>query len=108
MTKISSAVVLCALALAGCSGGLESKAREALSGSLKDVRSAEFRNLTESSKADENGVRLICGEVNAKNAFGAYTGFKKFMVPSTGGEAMIADDPGTASVLDLTIPRLCS
>ena len=39
--------------------------------SLKDPGSAEFRN--------QYG---ICGEVNAKNSFGGYTGFKRFIASS--------------------------
>lgn len=38
---------------------------------MKDPSSAQFRNLK---------IRLasLCGEINAKNSFGAYTGFKRF------------------------------
>lgn len=42
---------------------------------LKDPKSAEFRN-------QKGG----CGEVNSKNSFGAYTGFKRFIA---GGENMV-------------------
>jgi hypothetical protein len=38
---------------------------------LRDPSSAQFRNIRE-------GTEVACGEVNAKNAFGAYTGFRKF------------------------------
>lgn len=37
--------------------------------SLKDGKSAEFRNQTK-----------MCGEVNAKNSFGGYVGFTRFIV----------------------------
>ena len=40
----------------------------AISEGLKDPDSAKFRN--------QQG---FCGEVNAKNSFGAYTGFKRFI-----------------------------
>ena len=43
---------------------------------LKDPNSAEFRNVFITS------VGHICGEVNAKNSFGAYTGFKRFFATS--------------------------
>lgn len=40
---------------------------------LKDPESSKFRDVRQSSAA-------VCGEVNAKNSFGAYTGFKRFYV----------------------------
>ncbi len=42
---------------------------------LKDPASAQFRNLTY-----EVGRHIGCGQVNAKNAFGGYTGFHYFSV----------------------------
>ena len=53
--------------LVGCNK-LESQAKKAVESQLKDPDSAKFQNL--------DG---ICGEVNAKNSFGAYGGFKKFI-----------------------------
>lgn len=47
------------------------KARELVTARLKDPESAQFRN--------QAG---ICGEVNAKNSFGGYTGFKRFIAKS--------------------------
>ena len=38
---------------------------------FRDPSSAQFRNIIE-------GTEVACGEVNAKNAFGAYTGFREF------------------------------
>ncbi len=43
-------------------------AREFVTGILKDPESAEFRN-----------QRGFCGEVNSKNSFGGYVGFKRFI-----------------------------
>lgn len=50
------------------------KLRAALEQSLKDQRSADYRN---ESLSWNKGV--LCGEVNAKNGYGAYTGFKRFV-----------------------------
>jgi hypothetical protein len=41
--------------------------------SLKDPDAAKFKNLT----TDATGV-LLCGELNAKNSYGAYTGYQSF------------------------------
>lgn len=46
-------------------------AREFVQNRLKDPDSAQFRN-----------QKGFCGEVNSKNGFGAYTGFKKFIAAS--------------------------
>lgn len=48
---------------------VEQKTQQVIRESLKDPDSAKFRNIYE-----------VCGEVNAKNSYGAYTGFKKFVI----------------------------
>lgn len=45
--------------------------KKAMASELRDPSSAQFRNIRE-------GAETACGEVNAKNAFGAYTGFREF------------------------------
>ena len=101
-------VVLVAISLAACSGGLEKLARQSLGNQLKDPESAQFRNLR-SGKPDASGDYMICGEVNAKNELGGYTGFVPFMAPSKpGGEAIIASDPITKEVLKQTEGAACS
>ena len=48
---------------------------------LKDAESARFRgeflSLSESVDAP---VKSLCGEVNAKNSYGGYAGFKRYVV----------------------------
>lgn len=53
-----------------------SSAQEAVKYDLKDPYSAHFRNVRIVSFA--NG-KVICGEVNAKNVYGAYVGFTRFV-----------------------------
>jgi hypothetical protein len=43
---------------------------------LKDPDSAQFRNTYLSRKS---GTPVTCGEVNSKNSFGGYSGFKLFL-----------------------------
>lgn len=50
---------------------------------LKDPKSAEFRNGV-AYGIDAGSSPVICGEVNAKNAFGAYTGFQHYIVNAVG------------------------
>lgn len=47
--------------------------REALQERLKDADSAKFRNVRVIGTANE-----LCGDVNAKNGMGAYSGYSKF------------------------------
>ena len=63
---------------------VEREAREALQDVLKDAESAKLRNV----KREFGGS--ICGEVNAKNGFGAYGGFKPFYISE--GKARVDDD----------------
>lgn len=64
--------------LAGC-GGDVGKAHQEVKKYLNDGATAEFR-------ADQvlylppDGQKMVCGEVNAKNAFGAYAGFTPYVV----------------------------
>lgn len=48
-------------------------ARELVSYGLRDPSSAQYRNVAARAGA-------VCGEVNGKNAYGAYAGFKHFIV----------------------------
>lgn len=52
---------------------------------LKDPGSARFRNLfvaseqaTDTDGKDLGPILMLCGEVNAKNSYGGYEGFKRF------------------------------
>ena len=59
-------------------------AQEAVLQKLKDPDSAKFKDVYFSKSSDN--LALVCGKVNAKNAFGAFTGFKRFIsngVPET-------------------------
>lgn len=45
---------------------------------LKDQDSAKFRNI-KFAKGDSDGSWVMCGEYNAKNSYGGYAGFSRFM-----------------------------
>lgn len=47
---------------------------------LKDPESADFRDVHFYSGG---GVPVACGEVNAKNGFGGFTGFERFVAAGT-------------------------
>lgn len=57
--------------------------RVAMEDVLKDSESARFRNLDVFEDPYlGDGQYTLCGEVNAKNSYGAYIGYKPFMARS--------------------------
>jgi hypothetical protein len=52
-------------------------AERAVRGELKDPDAAQFRDVR-ANYTEEFGV-VACGRVNAKNEFGGYTGFRRFV-----------------------------
>jgi hypothetical protein len=68
----------------------ESKAK--LVADFKDPVSAQFRGLFVSS---DGKMEWLCGEVNGKNSYGAYVGFRQFFASGTYGPAAIVE-PGTS------------
>lgn len=61
-------------------------AEKLVADTLKDPSSAQFRNLKKDKLTGS-----ICGEVNAKNSYGAYTGFKVFQI--TKGKLSLEQEP---------------
>ncbi len=51
-------------------------AQDAAKKGLKDPDSAKFQNLR---VADFDGGKVVCGEINAKNSYGGYVGYKRFV-----------------------------
>jgi hypothetical protein len=62
------------MALTSCADEAFSEAQEAVRRDLRDPESAQFRDVKRCDKPN-----AIQGEVNAKNAYGGYTGFKPFI-----------------------------
>ena len=57
--------------------------REGMQSRLKDADSAKFRNVRFGTGAEKD---TVCGEVNAKNSFGAYGGYVTFLGSYIGPE----------------------
>jgi hypothetical protein len=66
---------------------------------LKDPESARFRSLGVYST--ETGARAVCGEMNAKNSYGAYVGYKKF---AAAGTVVMTETDSSWSII---YPALC-
>jgi hypothetical protein len=69
-------------------------ARKAITGILRDPDSAQFGKLFEGNR----GSRTICGEVNAKNGYGGYTGMTPFVYFPDTGQGMLITNPPTLSM----------
>lgn len=79
-------VLLMALTLAGCEGEVEKAVRY----HLRDPDSAKFRDVHSCGPSDS----VVRGQVNGKNAFGAYDGFRDFYYAD--GAVEFPDDPNSA------------
>lgn len=72
----------------------QSDTQRVVAAELRDPSSAEFRNIIE-------GTSTVCGEVNGKNAFGAYAGFKPF-VSANGLVRFEPEQPAISDTQSLT------
>lgn len=77
-------VFFAALSLVGCADAKRT-AQAKVADQMRDPASAQFRAV----KVRKSGA--VCGEVNAKNGYGGYVGFREFVVTPT-GEVLV--DPG--------------
>jgi len=72
-------ILLGVLALAGC-GVVQAqdlkRAKEEVASRTRDPSSVQFRDVRFESQV--NGSKAVCGEMNAKNGYGGYVGFKNF------------------------------
>ena len=91
---------------------LERAAMDAVAHGLRDPGSAIFRNVeTVVYQRPKGGhTAYVCGEVNAKNAYGGYVGFRLFYVAETKG-GLVADieprEREDAAVFSMMYDTLC-
>lgn len=64
----------------GGRSGLIADAKNALADKMRDPGSVQWRNVR---VVDYDGGHLVCGEYNAKNAFGGYVGYRVFAASNT-------------------------
>jgi hypothetical protein len=74
---------------AGKTADLIGRAKRSVMATLKDAGSAQFRMVRKASDTDRSRV---CGEVNAKNGYGGYAGFQKFVYFPDTDESIILDE----------------
>lgn len=106
-------LLLAAPALATANDEMISKAKDAVSYDMRDPASAQFREVTyylrPSKKPDGEPMHVVCGQVNAKNAYGAYVGFRRFFWYD-GGSAMVQSETSgpIADAYNDLFDNLCS
>jgi hypothetical protein len=99
-----ASIVVClsaCLALSACGNSdsnLKSEGENAVQSVLKDPDSAEFSDeFIVRTAPDSNGLQTVsvCGLVNSKNSFGAYTGPERFVVNfiAVGSDGAINEPP---------------
>jgi hypothetical protein len=76
------------------------KAKQNLTNNFLDPDAAKFRNLEvkEWIGAEDKKYFSLCGEVNAKNSHGAYTGFKLFNASATDARIIEENKAGVMAV----------
>ena len=89
---------------------LQYDARRYVSQRLRDPSSATFQNETTSERIGD--AKLVCGEVNAKNGFGGFTGFsnytEEFFMTASGITHTMPIFDSDMTALHLTGIDLCS
>ena len=82
-------IVIALFSLVGCKPGAE-KATEIgqkeISAAMRDPESSKFRyvRFIQQEETEDGTIKgVVCGQVNSKNAFGAYAGYSPFMLSLT-------------------------
>lgn len=92
--RIDYLSALALLCLAGC-GHSYDEYRASVEHPLKDPGSAQYRN--DRVVTNAMGLSHYCGEINAKNSLGGYTGFRRFIASKTSVTFEREDDPEIVS-----------
>lgn len=87
--------------LAGCEPSVSEidKAKDAVAEKLRDPSSAKFRNV---KGGERRGLYSVCGEVNGKNAYGAYSGYERFITNNEGSAVYLESQWPTFGVMWIT------
>lgn len=74
---VAAAALLAVSAAAQDNSGFVRAAKRNIAAQMKDPSSVQFRDLY--IGRDSDGKLSLCGEINAKNGYGAYAGFRPFV-----------------------------
>lgn len=82
--------------------GFVDYAKAGLVQSFKDPASSQYRGLYVSGKV----LPVLCGEVNSKNSYGAYVGFRRFFATGKRGLNEV-EDTKNPYIINRMWPRMC-
>lgn len=110
MKKVFYLAVITLIFIAGCGKsesqkkrseeiGLHMVAEKYIKARMKDPSSTEFRNQFIGKKG------APCGEVNAKNSFGGFTGFQRYIV--VGPELAVLDGDMVPGEFEISWSEIC-
>ncbi|MFG0787916.1 hypothetical protein [Delftia tsuruhatensis] len=77
---VVAAIAVAPVVFAQNYSAMVAKAKTAVSRDFKDPEGARFRDVGIYKSTTGKGGVSVCGEVNAKNSYGAYVGYKRFVV----------------------------
>lgn len=97
--KIIIATTIIAISVSACGNKELQDVQEMVKAKLTDPESAQFRNVKASTED------YICGEVNSKNKFGGYVGFRSFAYDKENKQFIMEDEKGGDA---LYIKRVCA
>lgn len=80
----------------------EAKAKRNVTKDFKDPSSVQWRDLFVSL---DGTLKILCGELNGKNSYGAYIGFRRFF--ATDSILSYVEDPKSPSIMDKMWPQSC-
>ncbi|MGO2242097.1 MAG: hypothetical protein ACTH5D_10110 [Halomonas sp.] len=101
MKVLVGITIISAAMLAGCKPSVSEidKAKDAVAERLRDPSSAQFRNV---KGGERRGLYSVCGEVNGKNAYGAYSGYERFITNNEGNVVYLESQLPTFNVMWIT------
>lgn len=101
MKILAGITIITTALLTGCQPSISEidKAKDAVAERLRDPSSAQFRNV---NGGERRGLYSVCGEVNGKNAYGAYSGYERFIANGDGKLVYLESQSPTFSVMWLT------
>ncbi len=81
-------------------------AKTSIADRFKDPGAVQFRNVVAYGKNKPLEISIICGQVNGKNSYGAYVGFRRFV--SNGGASVEVEDNENARSIERMWSNTCT
>lgn len=79
--------------------------KASLTKGFKDPSSAQYRNVVAYGIPGRGMISFMCGEINARNSYGAYVGYRRFLM--IGIETSVIEDSKNPYVMNEMWPSTC-